>query len=284
MVRRVLTAGEGMQDSYVERRPPAWAADVVASTWVQRVGSAPYVQRNLPSGGVELRCRVGGLPVVAGPLTGPEVEVLEPGTVVVGLRLRPAAAARALPLPASETTNRLVGGDELWGGAALALAEAVDGAADADAALDRLLGHLARVLDPEPVDPLVSAAVAALRWRSDDVGLLTRTLHISERQLRRRVEAAVGLSPKALHRTLRFQEFLALGQHAIAHGRAPTEEGLARLAAEAGYADQAHMNRECMRLTGLTPGALLGRAQEVCACGHDHAAAFAPVLGSRPHA
>jgi len=92
------------------------------------------------------------------------------------------------------------------------------------------------------------------------------------------VLAQVGLAPKALQRTLRFQRFLALAQYAMAHGREPTDEGLARLAADAGFADQAHLSRECGRLTGLTPSAFLGNARATCACGHDHAAAYAPVL------
>ena len=81
---------------------------------------------------------------------------------------------------------------------------------------------------------------------------------------------------------LRFQRFLSLAQHAIASGVAPAGDGLARLAAEAGYADQPHLNRECLRLTGASPGALLGEAEEHCGCGHDHAASFLPVLRARP--
>jgi AraC-like DNA-binding protein len=41
---------------------------------------------------------------------------------------------------------------------------------------------------------------------------------------------------------------------------APADGGrpdLARLALEAGYADQAHLTRECSRLAGLPPAALL---------------------------
>ena len=107
-------------------------------------------------------------------------------------------------------------------------------------------------------------------------------MHISERQLRRRFQTATGLAPKPLHRVLRFQRFHALAQHAIASGAAPAEDGIARLAAEAGYADQPHLNRECLRLTGASPGALLGEAEDHCGCGHDHAASFVPVLRARP--
>ena len=47
---------------------------------------------------------------------------------------------------------------------------------------------------------------------------------------------------------LRFQRFLA---------RARNGDGdLARTAADLGYADQAHLTRECVRLSGLTPARL----------------------------
>ena len=39
--------------------------------------------------------------------------------------------------------------------------------------------------------------------------------------------------------------------------RAAEPSSLARLAADAGYADQAHLARDCARLAGLAPGALL---------------------------
>jgi hypothetical protein len=37
-----------------------------------------------------------------------------------------------------------------------------------------------------------------------------------------------------------------------------------------------------VRLTGASPRAFLGEAEHQCACGHDHAASFAPLLRSRP--
>ena len=59
---------------------------------------------------------------------------------------------------------------------------------------------------------------------------------------------------------------------------------MAGLAVDAGYADQAHLSRECLRLTGLTPRQLLGGDIERCACGHDHSASYAPFLATRPQA
>jgi AraC-like DNA-binding protein len=274
--------------SYVERPPIPALAGVVSSVWIQQVApdAPPYVQRNIPSGGVELVCRLGREPRVVGPLTGALVEVLEPGSTVVGLRLAPGAAARVLGLPASELVDLAVDAHDVWGaagGGRFALADL----ADPDASPERLLARIqllvaARLADAAAPDPLVAEAVGLLRWSIDDVASLTASLHISERQLRRRFQTATGLAPKPLHRVLRFQRFHALAQHAIASGAAPAEDGIARLAAEAGYADQPHLNRECVRLTGASPGAFLGEAEDHCGCGHDHAASFVPVLRARP--
>jgi AraC-like DNA-binding protein len=89
---------------------------------------------------------------------------------------------------------------------------------------------------------------------ADDVGL-------SVRQLRRRCHAAVGYGPKTLQRVLRFQRFVRL----IDAPAGPPD--LAAAAAQSGYADQAHLSRECVALSGLTPVGLarLRRAAELTA-------------------
>jgi AraC-like DNA-binding protein len=274
--------------SYVERPPVPALAGLVSSVRIQQIppDAGPYAQRNIPNGSVEVLCRVGSVPQIVGPLTGPLVEVLTPGTTVVGVRFRPGAASSVLGLPASELVDLAVAADELWGRSAVALGERV-AAAEPEEALARLQRHVVGRLGDAPApDPLVREAVRRLMpWRTDDVGSLTSSLNISGRQLRRRCRAVIGLAPKALHRMLRFQGFLALTQHALANGRAPTDDGLAVLAAEAGYADQPHLTRECLRLTGRSPRAFLGEAEDRCGCGHDHAAAFMPLLRRRrlPH-
>jgi hypothetical protein len=88
------------------------------------------------------------------------------------------------------------------------------------------------------------------------------------------------MPPKTLHRLLRFQGVLAATQRAIAQGRTPTEGGLARLAADTGYADHSHLERECRRLTGASARAFLLETAEQCGCGHDHAASYNALLTS----
>ena len=88
------------------------------------------------------------------------------------------------------------------------------------------------------------------------------------------------MSPKVLQRTLRFQGFLALAQAGATPSGRRGADGMAGLAVDAGYADQAHLSRECLRLTGLTPRQLLGGSVDRCACGHEHSASYRPFLTS----
>ena len=118
-------------------------------------------------------------------------------------------------------------------------------------------------------------------WHPVAVAAVADHLSLSVSQLRRRCLQAVGIGPKSLQRTLRFQAFLALAQAgAVASGRRGTD-GIAGSAVDVGYSDQAHLSRECLRLTGVTPTQLLGGDVDRCACGHDHAASYRPFLALR---
>jgi transcriptional regulator GlxA family with amidase domain len=79
------------------------------------------------------------------------------------------------------------------------------------------------------------------------VPAVARAVGLGERQLRRAFTSGVGYGPRTFARVMRFRRALAL----LERGDAP-----ARAAADAGYADQAHMTRELGALAGRTPGAL----------------------------
>jgi len=68
--------------------------------------------------------------------------------------------------------------------------------------------------------------------------------------MQRRFLAAVGYGPKMFQSILRFQRLLNLAGGTSSHQR------LAGLAADAGYADQAHMTREVQRFANCPPTAL----------------------------
>ena len=268
--------------SYVERPPVAALAGLISSTWVQRIASdaAPYLHRNIPNGGVELLCRLGSVPQLAGPLTGARVGSLGPGSTVVGLRFQPGAAATVLGMPASELANLVVDADTLWGPAVAAVGARMAEAASPERAGALLQGLVAsRLADAVRPDPIVAEAVRRLMARpAEDVASLRSSLAISERNFRRQCRATIGVGPKALQRMLRFQGVLARAQYAVSRGRRPAGDGLALLAAASGYADQAHLTRECVRLTGVTPRVFLRDIEQACRCGHDHEASYAPLL------
>ncbi|WP_433332398.1 helix-turn-helix domain-containing protein [Spirillospora sp. CA-294931] len=263
-------------ESYVERAPLPELAGVVRTVWIQRTGAATYAQRHLPTGGVEIHFPIGGRPQLVGPLTGPVIEVLPARTTIVGVRFLPGAAP-PLPTVLDDLVDQHLNLTALWRNSADRLVEAMALAGTPEGALILLQAHLVqeyrRVL---PVDPLVGEAVRALMpWRTVNLDTLAAHLALSPSQLRRRCLHAVGVSPKVLQRTLRFQGFLALAQAGVAVS--DRRGGMAGLAVDAGYADQAHLSRECLRLTGLTPSRLLGG----CACGHDHSASYEPFLATR---
>ena len=85
----------------------------------------------------------------------------------------------------------------------------------------------------------------------------------------------VGYAPKTLQRVLRFQGFLALAEAERTAGAADPD--LAQLAFAAGYADQAHLTRECTRLAGLPPAALLATG---AGPGGERSPEFAPVAAA----
>lgn len=173
-------------------------------------------------------------PGAAGSILGVDVEALRNAVVPAAQHLpstwtrRFAARLAQIPDPdpeeATEERERVAAGrlDEVW-------TERAETAGPLDRQVMQAVFLLLRSRGEEPV-----ARVAAA------VGL-------SARHLRRRFRAAVGLSPKELARLRRLRSSAA----GLVHGT----ETWVELAADHGYADQAHLVREYRGLLGLTPTA-----------------------------
>jgi AraC-like DNA-binding protein len=241
---------------YLESPPPLGLDDLVACQWTQRIapGDASYPQRVLPDGCVDIVWQPDRGLAVAGPATTAAIVDLPPGTVTLGVRFVPGAAGTTLGVPASELRNDTVPLADLWGAEADALTDSVATATSpalALAALAEALTQRRAAARACEADPLVTAAARALEQPGTRVRELGWTLGISERQLRRRFDDAVGYGPKTFDRVTRLQRFLDRAE------REDEPRTLAVVAAEAGYADQAHLTRDCRRLTSLTPSTLL---------------------------
>jgi AraC-like DNA-binding protein len=208
---------------------------------------------------------------IAGPDTGPAQPMIKAGTVIVGVRFRPSAGGQVLKTPLSEIANQRVPLADLLPPAARRLPPALD----PEEAADRVLAITgALVVDGSP-DPAMARAAVLLRDPAARAEAVAAEVGLSERQFRRRSQAAAGYGPKTLQRVLRFHRFVRLLDAAPwppppappapyappAPGRAappapPAPLDLAALAARVGYADQAHLTRECSALSGLTPAKL----------------------------
>ncbi|GHG49831.1 MULTISPECIES: helix-turn-helix domain-containing protein [Amycolatopsis] len=234
---------------YREVAPPPALADVLACGWHGRTGWARPL-RVLPDGCADLVWDGAALTVVV--TVGAPLRLWVPASSSrVGVRLRCGAAAAVLrtAIPELPAVTHL---SDLWGADARRAEEMLAASEDARVQRGVLEGLVAR--RGGTPDRRVLAAVRAL-------GTATRTsdvaVGVSERALRRHFVHAVGAGPKQLHRVRRFQRFLRR-LDALAERRT----SLARVAADLGYADQSHLGRECRRLSGSSPAALVRVAEK----------------------
>jgi AraC-like DNA-binding protein len=224
------------------------ARELVATVWTHVVPPDVSALRVVPDAAIDLVFAERGLRV-AGPDTTAVLESIPAGTRVLGFQLRPGAAESLLGAPATAVRDERVDIGELWGSAGAYVVKRMGDAPDARRAAavleaevgrrwqrgarpDRLAGALAERIRVSMAAPTMSAL-------ADDLGL-------SERQLHRRCTAAFGYGPKVLARVVRLQSVLSLL-------RRDPGRSLAGVAAESGFADQAHLTREVGALTGLTP-------------------------------
>jgi AraC-like DNA-binding protein len=267
------------RQTFHERLPAPSAASHVSCIWIQRIpaGMPPYLHRTVPNGCVELTYELGAEDVsVIGPQRGPIVELLMPGATVVGVRFHPGLAPDALGVPAFELTGHTVELTSIWGKRAGVLAERLAEADSATMATELLESEVtAPLAGRRGREPVAAATLDALRREpSIDMRRIAADLFVSDRQLRRRCRTAFGYSAKTMQRVLRFQRFLALNSW----NPRDTEHAVGRLAWAAGYADQPHLTRECVALTGLPPTRFLMETRRSCGPSHDHKTKFAPFL------
>ncbi|TNC24668.1 helix-turn-helix transcriptional regulator [Amycolatopsis alkalitolerans] len=192
--------------------------------------------RVLPDGALDLMWHEGRLTVAGPDATATSVRA-EPGSRTFGLRFPPGVAPLLLGVPAGDLVNRRV-----------ALADLVTGTPGAGPdLLEHVYVDLWRRADPDPGLIRLAALLDRGARRGVPVARLAGMVGLTERSLRRTSRDLFGYGLKTLSGIRRFQR-----AHELVQGGA----ALAAAAAEAGYADQAHMTREITRFAGITPGRL----------------------------
>ena len=230
---------------YREIAPPTGIAAHVASVWTRGPEPAERSHRIVPDACADIVWITGRRLLVAGPSTGPVVSTIPRGGSAVGVRFRVGAAGSALGVPARELLDGYADLEAVWGDAGAELADRLAAAPTLDAAVAVLAAAVERRLPPPGGDRPGRARRRARRRRGRG------------RRSRRSAPgwgsasgncAGASTTPSATGRR-RSSACCA----SSASSRWPTAErtaaaadpDLARLAFAAGYADQAHLTREC---------------------------------------
>jgi AraC-like DNA-binding protein len=195
-----------------------------------------------------------GLDVVVAGLTT-EVERVKMPRRQTGLQaaVHPLAARRLFGLPAAELARMSLEGEDVLGRTAPRLRERLAEAVDWDerfAIFGEEMG-LARdvvVVGPRPEVVEAWRLLTATRGRIR-IGELAERVYLSRRRLSTLFAAEFGLTPKEAARTMRFTHAVAR----IGEGVRGGALDLAAVAADCGFADQPHLDREFRDFAGTSP-------------------------------
>jgi AraC-like DNA-binding protein len=233
----------------------------VVAYWEVRGELAPFQERVLPNGCIELMINLGPRHRLLQDarvttwehswLSGIQQRALtirsEEGTHLVAARLRPVGARELLGEIVPRSANRVIElGDVLGAGADELRRRLVD--APDPARRFELLDAMLRSRPREPAAPIV--AESARRIEREHGKLRVSELHtelgVSRKHLAVSFQRAVGITAKAYAQLHRFAYTLARLQSAAS-------VDWSALASDAGYADQSHMARDFRRIADANP-------------------------------
>jgi AraC-like DNA-binding protein len=248
---------------------PALRGQVQAYCGYREETPAPLTRSETPSGtvalvlsfGDEISVSVGGAPPrrhtsFLAPLDHRPATTEHAGRQHgVEVKLCPTATRRLVGMPLHELPGAVVDLDLLLGRRADELVETLATAPTWEERFARLDAVLARRLADAPaLHPGVQHA-----WRllvathgKVSVAALAAELGWSRRHLGERVRADLGLPPKVIARMLRFDR----AKHLLG---CDDGSGLAEIALDCGYYDQAHLNRDFREFADSTPSDFLAR-------------------------
>jgi AraC-like DNA-binding protein len=213
----------------------------------------------LPDGRTSLIFRVieegrRGDVAVAGPRTQALFKNASGAARAVVVRFKPGWSASLLGVAASALTDRIVLLEDIWGRSGSDLCIELLDARSLAEVLERL-AHAIAVRTHQTFEPASArlARRAARLLEGDEVRVdsVAAQLGVTARHLRRAFTESIGIGPKDFARSVRLQRAVR---------SAATSNDWGRIAADAGYYDQAHLIADFRQLVGLTPGAFLKRA------------------------
>lgn len=259
---------------HASRRPAAPLDAFIEQLWTsERTAPAAHPREwNLPTGRADLvvpltqgalhrfagRDDMAGTWHAGGVLQGahdrPTLRDTATPLAVVGAHFRPGGLAGFVAAPAHELSGQAWALDSLWPGFAARLQDrllAGGRLASPAQRLDALEAALRRLLRPSAAsDPWVGWAVSALAATPNAVGAVQRASGCSPTRFIARYRAACGFAPKRHAALMRFNALVQAAGGAVS----ADVPAWILAASDAGYSDQAHMNRDFRRFAGLAPG------------------------------
>jgi AraC-like DNA-binding protein len=170
----------------------------------------------------------------------------------IQVNFTPLGARRFFGLPMSELADRMVPLDELLAARGRELRERLGEETDWHRRLDIAESFIAQRLtnaaSPQSEVGWALERIMTSGGRSRIAAIATE-IGWSRKHLAMRFADQIGVGPKAIARIVRFNRAASLAKQA-------NRSGWADLAAECGYADQAHLVREFRELAGATPTGL----------------------------
>jgi AraC-like DNA-binding protein len=173
-----------------------------------------------------------------------------------GISMYPDAFAAAFGIAAKDLEGRFVDASEILPPHGMAMFDAIS-VAPSD---EERITLFEEFLQAHAANFRVSLWTSAIRAGTHiSVGLLSGLLKVGRRQTIRATQNKLGVGVADLRKFARGEAaFIELN----ASLDASRNVSLADIAAHAGYADQAHLSRECKAVTGQTPGAFLRELEE----------------------
>lgn len=179
-----------------------------------------------------------------------EISCQGPAQLVI-IVFHPQGLNRLLNVPASELIDKVIPLTDFFPGTGLALQTTVASTDEISVKLEHLEVFFRRIVSNHRSagDPLVTAALNLIQSNRGALTIrqLTGIIGCHSRQLERKFNTAVGLSPKHFGNIVRTLSFIKSLHHET------SKPNLTRFAYDSGYYDQAHLIREFRKITGLTP-------------------------------
>ncbi|HZR48620.1 MAG TPA: AraC family transcriptional regulator [Streptosporangiaceae bacterium] len=252
MGRGVLRPGAAEQAFTLARHvPPASLTPFADFCWVVRWdlrGQPDYSQTILPLPNVNMAFEASGAGIF-GVDRRLFTRQLSGAGKALGIRFRPGGFRPFWGGPVFELTDRVVPASALFGPSAVVACERVM-AADGDAEMIACATELLAARLPA-VDPVADQAAKLVELITEDSGLrrvdqLASVSGLTVRGLQRLFAEYVGVSPKWVMRRARLHE-------AALRADSGDRVDWGELAAELGYADQAHLTRDFTATLGVSP-------------------------------